>query len=210
MKNEENRVLNETEKTVIFIHGAVHFVIDGSVISDAYHIKEARQELKETGESIFYYLSEMRAAARSGKEYLIMEYEPVIGATIEAMLKIPGHYNFCRWNFYTFFHDDSCPEGMEENAWYNSNDDKMDVLWGFCNYPFISMYVIPVGHTLTITDLQKIKKEFSGPETPKELRRHLWNMRKGIKPKPLFPYYHINHEKLKIYANEQIASREQK
>lgn len=31
MKNEENRVFSETEKTVIFIHEAVHLVIDGSV-----------------------------------------------------------------------------------------------------------------------------------------------------------------------------------
>jgi len=204
MKNEENRVLSETEKTILFIHGAVHLTIDGSITADAYYIKQAKQELKGTGESIFYYLHEIREAAKSDKNYLIMEYEPVIGETIEALLKAPGQYNFCHWNFYTFFHSDTRPEGAEDNAWYNSNDEKMEALWGFCNYPFISLYVIPVGKTLTVLDLQKIKKEHSEPETPKEFRRMLWNMKKGIKPKPEFPYYQINHEKLKAYIETQI------
>jgi hypothetical protein len=66
------------------------------------------------------------------------------------------------------------------------------------------MYVIPVGHTLTITDLRKIKKDHSEPETPKEFRRLMWNMKKGIKPKPQFSYYEIDHEKLRAYIDTQM------
>ena len=42
MRNEENRIFSETEKTVIFIHEAVHLIIDESVIADAYYNKTSQ------------------------------------------------------------------------------------------------------------------------------------------------------------------------
>jgi hypothetical protein len=204
MKNEENRVFSETEKTILFIHPAVQFTIDQSVTADAIYIKLAKEEWKESGEDIFYYLREMRAAAQSGKKYLVMEYEPIIGATIEALLLAPGQWNFCRWLMYTFLHADTCPEGAEPSPMYNANDEKMEVLRGLFNYPFIIKYSIPAGHTLTAADLQRMKKDFSGPETPEEFEELLRN-----KPKPLFPFYEIDNAKLKEFVGKRgTKSRE--
>jgi len=203
MKNTENKVFNETEKTVIFLHTAVQYVMDKTITEQATYIKKAKEELNGSEESIFYYLNKMREAAKSDKKYLIIEYEPVIGGTIEALMKAPKQYNFCQWSFYTFFHADICPDGVEPNHKYNANDEKMEILAEFYGYPFILKYTIPVGYILTVSDIEKIKSEFTGPQTVKELRRLFWNVRKGIKPKKHFSFYEPDLEKLKDYIDRR-------
>ena len=112
MKNEGNKVFSETEKTVIFIHSAAQFEIDKTVTAEAVYIKKAKKDRRKSGKGIVYYLHEMREAAKSDKKYLIMEYEPIIGILIEALIRAPEQYHFCGWQFYTFFHADTCPEGV--------------------------------------------------------------------------------------------------
>ena len=203
MKNTENKIFSDTKKTVIFIHPAVQFVLDGSITGQATYIKMAEEDLHDSGENIFYYMQAMREAAASDKPYLIMEYEPVLGGTIDALMRAPEQYNFCGWHFDTFFHADTCPEGAAENPMYNANDDKMEVLLWFQYCPLVWKFTIPVGYVLTHSDMQKLRKDYSEPETPKELRRLMWNLRKGIKPKKLFPFYEANYQKLMDYANRR-------
>ena len=203
MKNEGNKVFSETEKTVIFIHPAAQFVIDEAVTAEAAYIKKAKKDRRKSGKGLIYYLHEMREAAKSDKKYLIMEYEPIIGILIEALIRAPEQYNFCRWHFDTFFHADICPEGVTPDPMYNCNDEKMEVLLGFYNCPFVWKYTIPVGHNLTLSDLQKLRKDYSEPQTVKDLRRLAWNMRKGIKPKKLFPFYEADYKKLMDYADRR-------
>ena len=83
MTHEENNIFSVTAKIVLFIHPAAHFIIDQSITNDAAYIKLAKPEWNESGESILYYLNEMRNAAHTDKKYLIMEYEAVIGETIK-------------------------------------------------------------------------------------------------------------------------------
>ena len=111
MKNEENKVFSNTQKTVIFIHSAVQFTIDKSITEEATYIKMANPKWKRSSKRVFYYLCEMREAAKSDKPYLIMEYEPVLGSTIDALMRAPEQNNFYQWRFDTFFHADTCPEG---------------------------------------------------------------------------------------------------
>ena len=84
MTHEENNIFSETAKIVLFIHPATHFTIDQSITNDATYIKLAKPEWNESGESILYYLNEMRNAAHTDKKYLIMEYKLVIGETLRA------------------------------------------------------------------------------------------------------------------------------
>ena len=196
MKNTENKVFSDTAKTVIFIHPAVQFTIDEKLNAKALYIKKAKKDRKKSGKSRMYYAEQMREAAKTDKDYLIMEYEPVIGELIENLRNLPGQYNFCRWHFDTFFHADTCPEGAKPDPMYNANDEKMKVLWWFCNHPFIWKYTIPVGHVLTLSDMKKLRKDYSEPESVKEIRRLMWNLRKGIKPKQIFPFYQADYKKL--------------
>ena len=92
-------------------------------------------------------------------------------------------------------------EGL--NPLYNANDEKLEILLDFHNYPFICKYTIPIDHVLTHSDMQKLRKDYSEPETPKEVRRLMWNLRKGIKPKKLFPFYEADYQKLMDYANRR-------
>jgi len=198
MTHEENNIFSETAKTIIFIHPAAHFIIGQSITNDAAYIKLAKPEWNESGESILYYLNEMRDAANSDKKYLIMEYEPVIGETIKTLMEVPEKYHFCDWSFYTFFHADTCPPDEEPNPLYNTNNEKMEILSQFFHYSFILLNTIPIGHTLTATDLQSIKSYFSFvPETVEEFEATLKNPRK-----PHFPFYEPALVKLKAYLNK--------
>ena len=97
MKNTENKVFSDTAKTIIFTHPAVQFTIDETLKAEAVYIKKAKKDRKKSGKSLIYYAGEMRAAAKTDKHYLIMEYEPIIGTLITALLMAPEQYNFCRW-----------------------------------------------------------------------------------------------------------------
>ena len=146
----------------------------------------------------------MKAAAKSNKKYLIMEYEYIIAYMIEELLKAPGQWNFNRWYFRIFFHADNCPEGKEPDPMYNANDEKLDLLWELNRFPFIFKCSIPVGHTLTIADLQRMEKDARGPETVEELKELFENVKNGIRKEPLFPYYETDYEKVKEYIARQI------
>jgi len=207
MKDTENKVFSDTAKTVIFTHPAVRFTIDETLKAEAVFIKKAKNDQKKNGESLIYYAEEMRAAAKTDKQYLIMEYEPLIGTLIEVLMQATEQYNFIRWRFDTFFHADSCPEGAEPDPMYNANDEKMEILLGFYHYPFIWKYTIPVGYNLTLTDLQRLKKDYSEPETPEEFELLMSNLKKGIKPKKLFPFYEADYEKMMDYYNRRGKKR---
>jgi len=194
-----NKIFSESEKTLIFVHKANSFVIDKSVMKEAAYIKLAKEEWKESGEDVLYYYLGMKAAAKSNKKYLIMEYEYIIAFMIEELLKAPGQWNFTKWNFRIFFHADTCPEGKEPDPMYNANDEKLDLLWELNSFPFIIKCSIPVGHNLTIADLQRMEKDASGPETVEEFKELFENMKNGIKKELLFPYYETDYEKLKEY-----------
>ena len=159
MNITENLIFSKTEKIIIFAHKACHFIIDPSITREAVYIPPAKEEWQGTGLNILYYIEEMKEAANSDKKYLIMTYEPIIGASIKALMLAPDQFNFQYWSFLTFFHADISPEGIEPNPMYNTNDGKMDALWEFDSYPFINKYTIPPGYTLTSDDIQK--KHFS-------------------------------------------------
>jgi hypothetical protein len=201
MKINSNKIFSESEKTLIFIHKEINFIIDKSVMEEAVYIKLAKEEWKESGESILYYFREMKAAAKSNKKYLIMEYEYITAFMIEELFKVSGQYNFYKWKFHIFFHADICHEGKEPNPMYNDNDEKLALLWELFSYSFIFMYTIPVGHTLTIADLQRMEKEARGPETEEELKELIENMKNNNKKEPLFPFYETDYEKLKKYID---------
>ena len=203
MKGNGNKIFGESEKTLIFIHKESSFTIDKSVMEEAVYIKLAKEEWKESGESILYYYREMKAAAKSKKKYLIMEYEYINAFMIEELLKAPGQYNFFKWKFHIFFHADTCPEGKEPNPMYNASDDKLALLWELFSVSFIGMYTIPVGHTLTIADLQRMEEDARGPETEEKLKEMIENMKNGTKKEHLFPYYETDIEKLKEYITRQ-------
>jgi len=203
MKDNGNKIFSETEKTVIFIHKASSFIIDKPVTEEAYYIKPAKEEWKESGGSVLYYYREMKTAAKSDKKYLIMEYNEVVAFMIEELIKMPDQWNFTKWKFRIFFHADTCPEGSEPNPMYNANDEKMDILWTMYSHPFTFMYTIPVGHTLTIADLQRMEKEAKGPETEEELKELIENLKNNIIKEPLFPFYDTDYEKLKEYVARQ-------
>ena len=126
-----------------------------------------------------------------------MEYEPVIGVMIDALMKAPRKYNFCYWHFDAFFHADTCPPGAEPSPMYNTNDKKMEMLREFFYCPFIWTHTIPPGHTLTADDLRKMKEIFAVPETVEEFKEMFRNPRK-----PHFPHYETDHTKLKAYIKE--------
>ena len=89
MKKSDNAPFSETEKTVIFLHPAVSFEIDQKIKDDAYRIKKAG----EGGEAIPYYVSELRKAALSDKNFIIIDYEKTIVFFINTLLQTPGQYS---------------------------------------------------------------------------------------------------------------------
>jgi len=103
MKGNGNKIFGESEKTLIFIHKESSFTIDKSVMEEAVYIKLAKEEWKESGESILYYYREMKAAAKSKKKYLIMEYEYINAFMIEELLKRLGNTIFSNGSFTSSF-----------------------------------------------------------------------------------------------------------
>jgi len=206
MKNDENKIFSETEKTVIFIHAANQFIMDNTITSEAIYIRLADEELRGTERSEPYYLEELRKAARSDKNYIIMEFDPFICDLVDKLIKSP-EYDFWRWHLYVFFHADTCPPGEEPSSMHNLDDEKLGILWPLYHSEFILKYTIPVGHTLTLEDLHKMRKDFTGPETVKELRRLEWSIRKGIKPKRLsFPFYEIDNKTMKEFMKRRFGN----
>ena len=204
MKKDENMIFSQTIKTVIFIHTANHLVIDSNIMADASYIKLAKEGLRETEGSEPYYLNEMRKAAKTDKKFIIMEFDPFICDLVERLIKTP-EYNFWRWRLYIFFHADVCPPGEEPSPLYNLNDEKLGFLCPLYYSPFILKYTIPVGHILTLSDLDKMRKDFTGPETAKESRRLEMCIKKGIIPERLsFPYYEINERKMRDFIDRRL------
>jgi len=194
-----NKIFSESEKTLIFVHKESDFVIDKSVMEEAFYIELAEKKLKGSGINVLYYYIGMKEAAKSNKKYLIVEYEYIIAYLIEELLKAPGQWNFNRWYFRIFFHADTCPEGKKPDPMYNANDEKLNLLWELNSFPFIFKCTIPVGHTLTLADLQRMEKDSRGPETEVEFKELFENVKNGIKKEPLFPYYETDYKKVKEY-----------
>ena len=198
-KKNANWVFSETKKKIIFIHSAMQITIDESITVNAVYIKPAKEEWKGSGINLLYYADEMRRAAGSDKKYLIMEYEPIIGEMIEALMKTPDQYNFCNWQFDTFFHADTCPPGEKPSPIYNTGDEKMNVLWGLYYYPFVFKYTVPAGYNLTERDLQEMDKVFPSRDISEdEFNEFLKNP-----PKPYLSFYDTDISKLKEYVEKQ-------
>ena len=125
-----------------------------------------------------------------------MEYELAIGEIILNFMQSPGQLNFGSWLFYTFFHPDTCPSGAEPDPMYNCNDEKLDVLLDFYDYPFILPYAIPVGYTLGASDIKKLGEEL------KDLKGDGLTEMMRNRSNPLFPYYEIDGKKLRAHLKK--------
>ena len=78
MEKSDNSPFSETEKTVIFLHSEVSFEIDQKIKDDAYYIKKAGEDEV----AALHYVRELRKAALSDKNFIIMYYEKLIGFLI--------------------------------------------------------------------------------------------------------------------------------
>ncbi|MCL2128999.1 MAG: hypothetical protein FWH35_01425 [Treponema sp.] len=205
MKNKESRFLGEQGKTVIFVHTANQFSINNSIMANAVYLRFAGNGLRRPRKSESYYLEELKKAANTDKEFLILEFDPYICGLMEKLINTQEN-DFRHWKLYIFFHADSCPPGEEPHTMYNLDDDKLGILWPVYNYPFIARYTIPVGHTLSALDLLKIKKDLTAPKTVEELRRSEWNMKRGRETeKASFPFYEINEIKMREFINRRTG-----
>jgi len=204
---EKNKVFGETEKTIIFIHTANLFIIDGTITAEAVYIKQA-EEGYGTERSEPYYLDELRKAAATDKDFIIMEYDPFICDVIENLITgVPKQYNLCRWCLLIFFHADTCPPGEENHPMYNLNDEKLEILWPLFYSQFFYLYTMPVGHTLTLMELKKLKNGNVGPDTTvEEFEEYLRNTKLGIFPKPVFPFYDIDDKKMIEFIDRRLMN----
>ena len=194
MEKSANAPFSETEKTVIFLHPAVSFEIDQKIKDDSYCIKKAG----EGGEAALHYVSEMRKAAVSDKNFIIMDYDKTIVFIINMLLQTPGQYYFCGWSFNIFFHADTAPTGGKQHEMYNAGDEKYQILWELLECPIIIKYAIPVGYTATYDDFQKLSGLFKEPEDIESFEELLKNPRR-----PPLPYYEPDYKRLKDLFNEQ-------
>jgi hypothetical protein len=78
MKKSENAPFSENEKTVSFLHSER----DQKIKDNACYIKKAG----EGGESALHYASELRKAALSDRNFIIMDYEKTIVSIINMLL----------------------------------------------------------------------------------------------------------------------------
>ena len=147
MKKTDNAPFTETEKTVIFLHQAVSFEIDQKIKDDAYYIKKAG----EGAEAIPYFVSELRKAALSDRNFIITDYDKRIVFIINMLFQTPGQYNFCGWSFNIFFHADTAPAGVKQHEMYNDGDEKYQILRELLDCPIIIKYAIPVSYTVTFS-----------------------------------------------------------
>ena len=191
MENTANAPFSETEKTVIFLHSAVSFEIDQKIKDDAYCIMKAG----EGEEAVLHYVSELRKAALSDRNFIIMDYEYIIGFLINMLMQAPGQYNFYGWNFNIFFHADTAPAGVKQHEMYNAGDEKYQILRELLDCPIIIKYAVPVGYT--VDDFQKIKGFFKEPDDIESFKELFRNPRK-----PPFPYYEADYNRLK-YAQKK-------
>ena len=202
---EKNKAFGDSDKTVVFVHKACKFDIEESILEEADYIKQAEKGYG-TEKSEPYYLQEMRKAAATDKKFIIMEFDPFICDVIETLItRAPGQYNLCHWGFYIFFHADSCPSGEEDSPLYNLNDEKLAILRPLYYSEFFYKYTMPIGHTLTLEELKKLKNGIVGPETTvEEFQEYVENFKKGILPEPLFEFYEIDRKKMKEYINRKM------
>lgn len=194
MEKSANAPFSETEKTVIFLHSEVSFEIDQKIKDNAYCIEKA-----EEGEvAAIHYVRELRKAALSDKNFIIMHYEKVIGFIINILLQTPGQYYFCGWRFNIFFHADTAPAGVKQHEMYNANDKKYQILRELFDCPFIFKYAIPVGYTATYDDLRKIKDFFKEPEDIESFEELFKNP-----PQSPLPYYETDYKRLKNFIKKR-------
>ena len=169
-------------------------------------IDKAPAELDGSGEDILYYVNELKKAALSDKNIIIMDYNYIICLTIDALLKAPGQYNFCSWGFFTFFHADTTPSNDKSHEMYNASDDKYRILWELTQFPFLFKYTIPAGHNVTYDEIKELKDYFKPREDIESLEELFRNPKK-----PLFPYYEADHNTLMaLIKKEQGNSLQEK
>ena len=188
MEKSDNSPFSETEKTVIFLHSEVSFEIDQKIKDDAYYIKKAGEDEV----AALHYVRELRKAALSDKNFIIMYYEKLIGFLINILLQTPGQYNFYNWSFNIFFHADTAPADGKQHEMYNAGNEKYQVLWDLLGCPFIFKYAIPVGYTVTYDDFRKIKEFFKEPEDIEAFEKLLKNP-----PRSPLPYYEADYKRFK-------------
>ena len=207
-KKKKDNVFNTSKKVVIFIHPAVNFTIDESIMSNAEYIELTEAELDGVEEfdeafgGIMYYYQKLSDAAQSDKKYIIMEYEFAIGEIILNFMKMPKQHHFGNWQFFTFFHADTCPPGAIPSPLYNLSDEKLDVLCDLYSYPFILKYCIPPGYIIGAGDIKKLWDEFKDWGDAKDLIDFMRNRRD-----PLFPFYEEDEKKLKAHVRKKKAAR---
>ena len=198
MKNTDNLAFSETKKTVIFLHDAVSFKLDQKITDDAVFIKKVESDLEGSGMDILYYVDAIREAALSDKNIIIMDFEYIIGVTIDTLMKVPGQYNFLNWHFYTFFHADTTPPNEKEHKMYNDSDEKYTILWDLLVCPMILKYALPVGHIVTYEELKQLMDFFKTPENVKSIEELM-----RYKPKSPFPFYEEDYKRLKTLIDER-------
>jgi len=202
---EKNRAFGDSGKTVIFVHKACQFNIEESLWAEADYIEQAKKGYG-TESSEPYYLEEMRKAAATNKRFIIMEFDPYICGVIETLItRANGQYNFYHWCFYIFFHADACPPGEEASPLYNLNEEKLAILRPLYYSEFILKYTMPVGHTITLAELKKLKNVNTGPETTaEEFREFVENFKKGILQKPVYEFYEIDNLTMINYIDRKM------
>jgi len=135
------------EKIVIFRHKAASIKIDSQIRYDAVYIKDP--DLSDKNTAAAYYKSEIDRAANSGKSYIVMNYNKIIGDYFNTLLSDTKTYNYKNWIFLAFFHDDTDTPMQKTRKNKNAIDAKADTLLSMQDCPFIKKFIVPCNATIT-------------------------------------------------------------
>ena len=133
--------------TVIFRHKAATIKIDSQIRYDAVYIKALKTADQNTAAT--YYKNEIHRASNSGKSYIVMTFNQIIGSYFYTLLSDTETNNYKNWVFLTFFHDDTDTLLLKTGKKQNAIDVKVDTLLSMQDYHFIKKLTVPYKAEIT-------------------------------------------------------------
>ena len=117
------------------------------------------REQEEQGKLAGVYFKHLMSAALSNFSIILMNYNYILGKTLEALREMPEKPNAADWLFLSFFHSDSELTEANKVAKADLLGIKFKEIESMLDFPFIKKIEIPYRYQITYQNLWKILED---------------------------------------------------
>jgi len=135
------------EQTVIFRHKAACFKLHNSIRYDAVYIKEP--DLSDKDYALTYYRNELKRVEKSGKSFIVINYNPLVGELFSTLLSKPRILDYKNWVFFAFFHEDPETLSLKSRKIPDIIKEKVSVMADMMVIPCIKKCTVPLNFVVS-------------------------------------------------------------